>query len=56
MCPAGRKKETRPVQAAALPGRSSLTPLAKPLRECTVPLFSTAGAARNDDRPFDQDG
>lgn len=32
------------------------TPLAKPLRECTVALVSTAGVARNDDRPFDQDG
>lgn len=32
------------------------TPLAKPLRECTVALVSTAGIARNDDRPFDQDG
>jgi len=32
------------------------TPLAKPLSECTVALVSTAGVARNDDRPFDQDG
>jgi len=32
------------------------TPLARPLRECTVALLSTAGVARNDDRPFDQDG
>jgi D-proline reductase (dithiol) PrdB len=32
------------------------TPLSKPLRECTVALLSTAGIARNDDRPFDQDG
>jgi D-proline reductase (dithiol) PrdB len=32
------------------------TPLAKPLRECTVALLSTAGIARNDDRPFDQEG
>jgi len=32
------------------------TPLAKPLRECTVALVSTAGVARNDDRPFDQEG
>ena len=31
------------------------TPLAKPLRECTVALISTAGIARNDDRPFDQE-
>ncbi len=30
-------------------------PLAKPLRECTVALVSTAGIARNDDRPFDQE-
>ena len=32
------------------------TPLAKPLRECTVALLSSAGIARNDDRPFDQEG
>lgn len=32
------------------------TPLRKPLRECTVALVSTAGVARNDDRPFDQEG
>ena len=33
-----------------------LTPLRTPLRECTVALISTAGIARNDDRPFDQEG
>jgi len=27
----------------------------KPLRECTVALVSTAGIARSDDRPFDQE-
>ena len=32
------------------------TPLAKPLSECRVALVSTAGVARNDDRPFDQEG
>lgn len=32
------------------------TPCRKPLGECTVALVSTAGIARNDDRPFDQDG
>jgi D-proline reductase (dithiol) PrdB len=32
------------------------TPLARPLRECRVALISTAGVARRDDRPFDQDG
>lgn len=32
------------------------TPLAKPLSECSVALISTAGIARNDDRPFDQEG
>ena len=32
------------------------TPLAKPLRECKIALVSTAGIARNDDWPFDQDG
>ena len=31
------------------------TPPAKPLRECTIALVSTAGVARNDDRPFDQE-
>lgn len=32
------------------------TPLAKPLAESTIALVSTAGIARNDDRPFDQEG
>jgi D-proline reductase (dithiol) PrdB len=31
------------------------TPLAKPLRECTVALVSTAGVALRGDAPFDQD-
>jgi len=31
------------------------TPPAKPLRECTIALVSTAGIARNDDQPFDQE-
>jgi D-proline reductase (dithiol) PrdB len=31
------------------------TPLPKPLSECTVALVSTAGIARNDDQPFDQE-
>ncbi len=38
------------------PGVIPFTPLAKPLGECTVALVSTAGVARNDDRPFDQEG
>ncbi|HXJ70384.1 MAG TPA: glycine/sarcosine/betaine reductase selenoprotein B family protein [Verrucomicrobiae bacterium] len=38
------------------PGVVPFTRLAKPLRECTVALVSTAGIARNDDRPFDQEG
>ena len=38
------------------PGVIPFTPLSKPIRECTVALLSTAGIARNDDRPFDQDG
>jgi len=38
------------------PGVIPFTPLAKPLRECTVALISTAGIARRDDRPFDQEG
>src|SRR6185503_16374240 len=38
------------------PGTIPFTPLAKPLRECTVALISTAGIARNDDVPFDQEG
>jgi D-proline reductase (dithiol) PrdB len=37
------------------PGVIPFTPLAKPLRECTVALVSTAGIARNDDQPFDQE-
>jgi D-proline reductase (dithiol) PrdB len=38
------------------PGVIPFTPLSKPLRECTVALLSSAGIARNDDRPFDQEG
>jgi len=38
------------------PGTVPFTPFPKPLRECTVALVSTAGVARNDDRPFDQEG
>jgi len=38
------------------PGVIPFTPLRKPLRECTVALLSTAGIARTDDRPFDQEG
>jgi D-proline reductase (dithiol) PrdB len=30
--------------------------LRKPLAECTVALVSTAGVARRDDRPFDEEG
>jgi D-proline reductase (dithiol) PrdB len=39
-------------QAGVIPFKA----LSKPLSECTVALVSTAGIARNDDRPFDQDG
>ena len=38
------------------PGVIPFTRLRKPLRECTVALVSTAGIARIDDRPFDQEG
>jgi len=38
------------------PGVIPFTPLPKPLRECTVALVTTAGVARRDDRPFDQEG
>jgi len=38
------------------PGVIPFQPLTKPLDECTVALVSTAGVARNDDRPFDQEG
>jgi len=38
------------------PGVIPFTPLGKPLREFTVALLSSAGIARNDDRPFDQEG
>ena len=31
------------------------TPLSKPLSDCTVALVTTAGVARNDDLPFDQE-
>jgi len=38
------------------PGVILFTPLRKPLRECTVAILTTAGVARNQDLPFDQDG
>jgi D-proline reductase (dithiol) PrdB len=38
------------------PGMIPFATLSKPLSECTVALVSTAGIARNDDRPFDQEG
>ena len=38
------------------PGVVPFTPLRKPLGECTVGLISTAGIARHDDLPFDQEG
>ena len=38
------------------PGVIPFTPLSKPLSDCTVALVTTAGVARNDDRPFDQEG
>jgi len=41
--------------ARETPGVIPFAPLRKPLRECTVALISTAGIARNDDRPFDQE-
>src|SRR6476646_8892595 len=32
------------------------TPMARPRAECTVALITTAGVARNDHVPFDQEG
>jgi D-proline reductase (dithiol) PrdB len=37
------------------PGVIPFTPLTKPLAECRIALVSTAGVARNDDQPFDQE-
>jgi D-proline reductase (dithiol) PrdB len=37
-------------------GDVPFAPLARPLRECNVALVSTAGLARRDDRPFDEEG
>ena len=39
-----------------VPDEIPFTPLSRPLRECTVALVSTAGVARKEDRPFDQEG
>lgn len=39
-------------QAGVVP----FTPVGRALRDCTVSLVSTAGVARHDDRPFDQEG
>jgi D-proline reductase (dithiol) PrdB len=32
------------------------TPMTKPLADCTIALVSTAGVARRDDAPFDEEG
>lgn len=32
------------------------TPMSKPLSRCTVALIATAGVARRDDKPFDEEG
>lgn len=45
---AGREAQAR----RAIP----FAPLPKPLSECSLALVSTAGVARLDDRPFDQEG
>ena len=37
-------------------GEIPFAPLGKPFNACTVALISTAGIARNDDKPFDQEG
>jgi D-proline reductase (dithiol) PrdB len=37
------------------PGEIPFTPLTKRLADCTIALVSTAGVARNDDQPFDQE-
>jgi D-proline reductase (dithiol) PrdB len=37
------------------PGVIPFTPLTKPLGQCTVALVSTAGVARIDNKPFDQE-
>lgn len=37
-------------------GPIPFTPLPRPLAACTVALVSTAGVARRDDTPFDQEG
>lgn len=41
---------------AERPGPIPWAPLAKPLAECTVALVCTAGVARRDDVPFDEEG
>ena len=37
------------------PGVIPFTPFTKPLAESTIAIVSTAGVARNDDQPFDQE-
>jgi D-proline reductase (dithiol) PrdB len=37
------------------PGVIPFTPLTRPLGDCRIALVSTAGVARNDDQPFDQE-
>lgn len=51
-----RAETARTEAARGQGGAIPFTPLAKPLRACTVALLTTAGVTRNDDRPFDQEG
>jgi len=44
------------VRDARVASRIPWNPMAKPLSESTVALVTTAGVARNDDVPFDQEG
>ena len=53
---AAREEAARAEAARGQGGAIPFTPLAKPLRECTVALLTTAGVARREDRPFDQEG
>lgn len=51
----GSRQVMKAWAARQKPGVIPFTPLPKPLGECTVALVSTAGVARHDDQPFDQE-
>ena len=54
--PASRRVMQAWLEREPLPAETPWTPLRRPLAEARVAIVSSAGIARTDDEPFDQDG